>query len=127
MKRILVIDDDKLFQRAIAFRLKENNYDVLTADDAFSALELIDKFRVDGVISDIMMPDISGLSLLSLLKKFYYNRIPVLIISSLGKEKAEPISLSLGAYAFMSKPIDFEELIKKVDDMSSFIHPESIP
>lgn len=124
MKRILVIDDDKLFQRAIAFNLKENNYDVITADNAFSALELIDRYRIDGVISDIMMPDISGLSLLSLLKKFYYNRIPVLIISSLGKEKAEPISLSLGAYAFMPKPIDFEELIRNVNGMSSLPKPE---
>ena len=124
MKRILVIDDDKLFQRAIAFSLKENNYDVITADDAFSALELIDHHKVDGVISDTMMPDISGLSLLSLLKKFYYNRIPVLIISSLGKEKAEPISLSLGAYAFMPKPIDFDELIRNVNGMSSFPKPE---
>ena len=124
MKRILVIDDDKLFQRAIAFSLKENNYDVITADDAYSALELIDHYKVDGVISDIMMPDISGLSLLSLLKKFYFNRIPVLIISSLGKEKAEPISLSLGAYAFMPKPIDFDELIRNVNGMSSAPKPE---
>ena len=126
MKRILVIDDDKLFQRAIAFTLKQNNYDVITADDAFTALDLIDRYKVDGVVSDIMMPDISGLSLLSLLKKFYYNRIPVLIVSSIGKEKAEPISLSLGAYAFMPKPIDFEELIKNVDSMSSLPHPGPI-
>jgi DNA-binding response OmpR family regulator len=117
MKRILVIDDDKLFQRAIAFRLKETGYDVITADDAFQALELIDKYKIDGVVSDIMMPDISGLSLLSLLKKFYYNRIPVIIISSLGQEKAEAISLNLGAYAFIPKPIDFDDLITQVNDM----------
>ncbi len=117
MKRILVIDDDKLFQRAIAFRLKETGYDVITADDAFQALELIDKYKIDGVISDIMMPDISGLSLLSLLKKFYYNRIPVIIISSLGQEKAEAISLNLGAYAFIPKPIDFDDLVVQVNDM----------
>lgn len=117
MKRILVIDDDKLFQRAIAFRLKETGYDVITADDAFQALELIDKYKIDGVVSDIMMPDISGLSLLSLLKKFYYNRIPVIIISSLGQEKAEAISLNLGAYAFIPKPIDFDDLIVQVNDM----------
>ncbi|MCW3086295.1 MAG: transcriptional regulator [Bacteroidetes bacterium] len=117
MKRILVIDDDKLFQRAIAFRLKETGYDVITADDAFQALELIDKYKIDGVVSDIMMPDISGLSLLSLLKKFYYNRIPVIIISSLGQEKAEAISLNLGAYAFIPKPIDFDDLTAQVNDM----------
>ena len=81
MKRILVIDDDKLLQRAIAFKLKANNFEVIEANDVYSALELIDKHKVDGVISDIMMPDISGLSLLSLLKQFYFNRIPVIVIS----------------------------------------------
>lgn len=117
MKRILVIDDDKMLQRAIAFKLKANNYDVITADDVYSALELIDKHKIDGVISDIMMPDISGLSLLSLLKQFYFNRIPVIVISSLGKEQAGATAMDLGAYSFMEKPLDFDELIRQVGEM----------
>jgi DNA-binding response OmpR family regulator len=119
MKRILVIDDDKMLQRAIAFKLKANNYEVITAEDVYSALELIDKHKIDGVISDIMMPDISGLSLLSLLKQFYFNRIPVIVISSLGKEQAGATAMDLGAYSFLEKPLDFDELIKKVDQMLS--------
>lgn len=119
MKRILVIDDDKMLQRAIAFKLRAENYEVITADDVYSALELIDKHKIDGVISDIMMPDISGLSLLSLLKQFYFNRIPVIVISSLGKEQAGQTALELGAYTFLEKPLDFEELIKKVSQMLS--------
>jgi len=117
MKRILVIDDDKMLQRAIAFKLKANNYEVITAEDVYSALELIDKHKIDGVISDIMMPDISGLSLLSLLKQFYFNRIPVIVISSLGKEQAGATAMDLGAYTFLEKPLDFDELIKQVNQM----------
>ncbi len=117
MKRILVIDDDKMLQRAIAFKLRAENYEVITADDVYSALELIDKHKIDGVISDIMMPDISGLSLLSLLKQFYFNRIPVIVISSLGKEQAGQTALELGAYTFLEKPLDFEDLIRKVQQM----------
>jgi DNA-binding response OmpR family regulator len=119
MKRILVIDDDKMLQRAIAFKLKANNYEVITAEDVYSALELIDKHKIDGVISDIMMPDISGLSLLSLLKQFYFNRIPVIVISSLGREQAGATAMDLGAYSFMEKPIDFDELVKQVGEMLS--------
>lgn len=119
MKRILVIDDDKMLQRAISFKLKANNYDVITAEDVYSALELIDKHKIDGVISDIMMPDISGLSLLSLLKQFYFNRIPVIIISSLGKDQAGATAMDLGAYSFMEKPLDFDELVKRVNQMVS--------
>ncbi|MCW3071090.1 MAG: saeR [Bacteroidetes bacterium] len=119
MKRILVIDDDKLLQRAIAFKLRANNFEVIEANDVYSALELIDKHKIDGVISDIMMPDISGLSLLSLLKQFYFNRIPVIVISSLGKEQAGASAMDLGAYAFLEKPIDFDELIRQVGEMLS--------
>jgi DNA-binding response OmpR family regulator len=120
MKRILVIDDDKLLQRAIAFKLRADNYEVIEANDVYSALELIDKHKIDGVISDIMMPDISGLSLLSLLKQFYFNRIPVIIISSLGKEQAGASAMDLGAYSFLEKPIDFDELMKQVREMLSY-------
>jgi DNA-binding response OmpR family regulator len=119
MKRILVIDDDKMLQRAIAFKLKANNYDVIIAGDVYSALELIDKHKIDGVISDIMMPDISGLSLLSLLKQFYFNRIPVIVISSLGKEQAGATAMDLGAFSFLEKPLDFDELIRQVNEMVS--------
>lgn len=120
MKRILVIDDDKLLQRAISFKLRASNYEVLEANDVYTALELMDKHKVDGVISDIMMPDISGLSLLSLLKQFYFNRIPVIVISSLGKDQAGASAMDLGAYAFLEKPFDFDELLKKVGEMVSY-------
>ncbi|HEX8515318.1 MAG TPA: response regulator [Bacteroidia bacterium] len=119
MKRILVIDDDKLLQRAISFKLRANNYEVIEASDVYSALDLIDKHKIDGVISDIMMPDISGLSLLSLLKQFYFNRIPVIVISSLGKEQAGVSAMDLGAYAFLEKPIDFDDLLEQVHKMVS--------
>jgi DNA-binding NtrC family response regulator len=119
MKRILVIDDDKLLQRAIAFKLRACNYEVIEANDVYSALEVIDKHKIDGVISDIMMPDISGLSLLSLLKQFYFNRIPVIVISSLGKDQAGASAMDLGAYAFVEKPIDFDLLLTHVHEMLS--------
>ncbi len=117
MKRILVIDDDKLFQDSISFHLKQNNFDVVIADDAIKALEYMDKYKIDGVISDIMMPDVSGLSLLSLLKQFYFNKIPVIVISSLDKSHVESISLDLGAFCFLAKPLDYEELVSKINEM----------
>jgi DNA-binding NtrC family response regulator len=92
---------------------------VIEASDVYSALDLIDKHKIDGVISDIMMPDISGLSLLSLLKQFYFNRIPVIVISSLGKEQAGVSAMDLGAYAFLEKPIDFDDLLEQVHKMVS--------
>lgn len=109
--KILVVDDDKLMLQAISYKLKDDGYEVVTAEDGYEALSIIDKMKIDLVISDVMMPNISGLGLLSLLKQFYFNNIPVIIISSLDKADMVLNSIGLGAVDFMSKPIDFKNLL----------------
>jgi DNA-binding response OmpR family regulator len=121
MKRVLVIDDDQLILQSIAFNLKDENYEILTATDGYHALELVEKSKIDVIICDIMMPTISGLGLLSLLKNFYLNNIPVIIISSLNKNDVEPSALDMGASYFMAKPLDYEELTTKVKKLSNKI------
>src|SRR3954463_15820980 len=121
MKRVLVIDDDQLILQSIAFNLKDENYEILTATDGYHALELVDKSKIDVIICDIMMPTISGLGLLSLLKNFYLNNIPVIIISSLNKDDVEPSALDMGASCFMAKPLDYDELTQNVKKLSSKI------
>jgi DNA-binding response OmpR family regulator len=61
-----------------------------------------------------MMPNVSGLGLLSLLKNFYLDRIPVILISSLDKGDVITNSLGLGAACFLAKPIDLVELLESV-------------
>ncbi len=119
MKRVLVIDDDQMILQSIAFNLKNENYEIITAEDGYHALELVDKSKIDVIICDIMMPTISGLGLLSLLKNFYLNNIPVIIISSLNKEDVEPSALDMGASFFMPKPLDYDELTKYVKKLSN--------
>lgn len=116
--KILIVDDDKLQLAAISHSLKNNGYETLLAHDGYEALEIIDKTRVDLIISDVMMPNISGLGLLSLLKQFYFNRIPVIIISSLDKADIILHSIGLGAVDFVKKPIDFDELVRQVKKYS---------
>lgn len=109
--KILVVDDDKLILNAISYKLKKDGYEVIVAEDGFEALSIIDKKKIDLIISDVMMPNISGLGLLSLLKQFYFNKIPVIIISSLDKADMVLHSIGLGAVDFISKPIDFKKLM----------------
>ncbi len=118
MKRVLIIDDDELILQSIVFNLK-NDYEVLTASDGYHALELVNKSKIDVIICDILMPDLSGLGLLSLLKNFYLNNIPVIIISSLNKDDVELSALNMGASCFMPKPLDYDELNKKVKSLSN--------
>lgn len=112
--KILVVDDDKLILEAISHHLKNEGYEVTVAENGYLALDILEKSKVDLIISDVMMPDISGLGLLSLLKQFYFNKIPVIIISSLDKTDVILHSLGLGAVDFITKPINFGELSQLV-------------
>jgi DNA-binding response OmpR family regulator len=112
--KILIVDDDKIILQTIAHSLKNSGYEVETVENGFAALNVLEKQKIDLIISDVMMPDISGLGLLSLLKQFYYNRIPVIIISSLDKTDIILHSMGLGAIDFVAKPIDFKELLSLV-------------
>src|SRR5438105_1049621 len=112
--KILVVDDDKMVLEAITHHLTLEGYQVITAENGLQALELAQNEDLDLIISDIMMPDLSGLSLLSMLKQFYFNKIPVIIISALDKSDVILSSLGLGADDFMAKPINFRELSLRV-------------
>ncbi len=112
--RILVVDDDKLLLMAIAQRLTSDGFSVTTVENGFEALMAIETLKYDLVITDIMMPEISGLSMLSMLKKFYFNNVPVIVISSLNKADVILNTMELGAVDFLVKPINFDDLIKLV-------------
>lgn len=112
--KILVVDDDKMILEAISHNLSSEGYEVCTAENGLEALEVINKQKIGLIISDIMMPNLSGLSLLSMLKQFYFNRIPVIIISSLNKSNIVLSSLGLGADDFITKPINFKDLAARV-------------
>jgi DNA-binding response OmpR family regulator len=109
--KVLVVDDDQLTLKTIGHTLKEEGFDVSMAKDVSVALNVIKNEKIDLVISDIMMPDVSGLGLISLLKNFYLDNIPVILISSLNKKNIIASSSELGAAYFLTKPIDMNELL----------------
>lgn len=109
--KILIVDDDKLMLEAISHYLKIEGYQTSIAEDSFKALDIIEKEKIELIISDLMMPNISGLGLLNLLRQFYFNTIPVILISSLDKGDLISRSLGLGASEFLTKPIDFSKLL----------------
>lgn len=117
--KILVVDDEEMTVTALSKKLREKNYEVLTSSDGIEALKIITDEKVDLVISDVMMPCISGFTLLTMLKNFYFNRTPLILMSSYGEKSFIDKSNSLGAYTFISKPIDYEDLFKKIEEVVS--------
>lgn len=119
--KILIVDDDKLILESLSHYLKNEGYETEVAENGFLALDIIQKQKIDLIIADIMMPDISGLSLLNLLKQFYFNSKPVIFISSLDQGDLILRSLGLGAIDFLTKPIDYIKLSLLVDKLTKQI------
>jgi len=115
--KILVVDDEPMTVTALAQKLKEKKYDVVVSPDGVEALKIIADEKIDLIISDIMMPAISGFTLLTMLKHFYYSKIPLILMSGYDAENIMDKSQSLGAHTFISKPIDYEELFKKIEEI----------
>jgi DNA-binding response OmpR family regulator len=113
-KKILVVEDDKTLLEMIAFRLEQEGFKVEKAEDGWQALNIVENDKVDLIISDIMMPNVSGLSLLSVLKEFDMERIPVIVVSALDKADVIMSAMGLGAYDFIIKPINFDELCTRI-------------
>lgn len=112
--KILVVDDDELTLDLFEFKLRAEGYEIIRANNAYKALEFMNKGDFDIIITDIMMPDLSGLGLLSLLQNFYLNRKPVFLISSLSDKEVINSGLNLKATDFFIKPINFEKLIARI-------------
>ena len=110
--RILVVDDDPMTLKAVTKNLKKEGYEVRTASGGMAALQIIENENLDLIITDIMMPELSGLNLISFFREFYSVKVPIIIISSL--ENNNYPSLQEGANDFLIKPINFVELSSTV-------------
>ena len=114
MKKILVIEDDKIINNIIEFLLKKEGYLIDVAKDGNEGLDKINTSQPDLIITDIMLPYRSGLEVTSYVKT-NFPKIPIIIISALGKEYLTIIeAFKLGADDLVAKPFNPIELILRV-------------
>jgi len=100
---------------ALASSSAVGELEVVEAESGFDALRLLPRGAWDLVITDINMPDINGLELISFIKKSEAHRAtPVLIISTASSERDRDRGMTLGASAYLVKPFTAEALVQKV-------------
>lgn len=107
--RILAIDDEEEMLKNYSRLLSKMGYDCLTEADSKKALEMIDSFDPDVVISDLRMPDMSGLDLLGNIRELD-PAIPVILVTAYGDIPTAVESVKRGAFDFITKPFSFEQL-----------------
>jgi len=110
MSRILIVDDSLFQRRVVSAPLKAQGFEIFEAVNGKEGLEKILEVKPDLILLDILMPEKNGIEVLKELKKAQ-NTIPVIMLTSDVQESTRDECLSLGAQAFVNKPVKAEELL----------------
>jgi len=113
MPTILIVDDDDAI-RAILYDLLSDKYECNTASTAEEALQDIAVETYDAILTDIAMPGLTGLELLKKIQE-HDSATPVILISGNGSEQDPEDLEALGAFAYVTKPFDLNEIEQVVE------------
>jgi len=111
-KHILVVDDDALMRRSLAFNLEQAGYRLSSAANAEDALALARRDRPDLVLLDIGLPGMDGLDAVRHLKSQF--DIPVIFLTARRRELDEVVGLEVGADDYVTKPFDLDVLLAHI-------------
>ncbi len=119
VNRLLLVEDEDIIREMISMSLKEEGFEVATANNGRSALNLLQNSDprqmengFDLIILDLMIPQVNGLDLCRLLR-FQGNPVPILILSAKGTETDRVLGLEVGADDYLTKPFSMRELIAR--------------
>jgi two-component system, NtrC family, response regulator PilR len=113
ISRILVVDDERSMREMLAIVLRREGYEVLLAENGRSAVAMLERESVDLLISDIKMPDLSGVEVLRAAKRIDQDILGIMITAFASTESAVE-AMRLGACDYLSKPFDIDLLKMKV-------------
>lgn len=114
MTTILIVDDDPTIRRVLEDLLKKEGFNVLSALNVDAALPLIDQRDLDLIVTDLKMPGKSGMDLLTAVRERRPS-LPVIMITAFGNVDAAVTAMKKGAYDFITKPFDENELLNVIE------------
>jgi DNA-binding NtrC family response regulator len=113
--KLLLVDDEKGFADIIAKRMSKRGIDVTKAYSGAEALQAIRKANFDVTVLDLKMEDMDGIEILKIFKKMDPD-LAVIMLTGHGSEEAAKDGIKFGAFDYLTKPCDLEELIKKIQE-----------
>jgi two-component system, NtrC family, response regulator HydG len=114
--KILIAEDEDITRKHLIYALKKEGYEVVGTRNGREALEQLEKEYFDILITDVKMPEMGGLELLEKTKERYRN-IEVLIITGFGSIDAAVEAMKKGAFEYITKPFNLDELVIKVKNI----------
>lgn len=125
MTKIVVVEDERDIVEILAFNLKAEGYEVLSATNGREGLDLVLSSRPDLLIVDLMLPDLSGNEICRAVRASSHGKtLPILILSARGEEIDRVVGFELGADDYVTKPFSVRELMLRVKALVRRAHFE---
>ena len=113
--KILICEDDLMTLKALEHKLKNEGYETITVHDGKQAIELLKKQKdIDLLLTDLHMPQISGLELISHVRNEMKSHMPIVMLTRVGLEDTVLHAFELGADDYITKPFSPEELSLRI-------------
>lgn len=112
--RVLIVEDDSMTRKALEHRMKIDGYDVFSASDGKQAIEIMATGKFDILLTDLHMPNFSGLDLIKYVRSELKSNIPIIMVTRVGLEETVLDSFELGADDYITKPFSPDELSLRV-------------
>jgi len=121
-KRIMIVDDEEHFLNVTKINLERTGkYDVMTLSNAKDIISQVKKFAPDVILLDILMPAVDGVETCKMLNEDPIGkRIPIITLSALDTDKDKLMMYKLGVVDFLTKPIEKNDLITKIEKALQF-------
>lgn len=111
-EKILIVEDEITLQETLAYSLKNQGYEVVTASDGPSALEKAREIKPDLILLDIMLPGMDGFDVCRVIRKDM--SVPILMLTARDNEIDRVVGLEVGADDYLTKPFSMRELIARI-------------
>ncbi|MBE5845747.1 MAG: diguanylate cyclase [Butyrivibrio sp.] len=115
-KKILIVDDDEMI-RMMTNKILSKTYTIVSADSGQQAIELYETEKPDMIISDLVMPGMSGFEMMDILREKYAFVIPVIFMTAYSSDDTEKKGLETGAVDYIRKPFKADILLQRVDNV----------
>lgn len=119
MEKVLLVEDENLTRNFLLSMIQNLGYEVLACENGEEAVGQLKSFQPALIITDVMMPEYSGLQLLNFVQKKYPVKIPILLISTLDENVMKDMVADIGAVGFIAKPPTKEDLKTKIEQALS--------
>ncbi len=120
--KVLIVDDDNDTTDLLKIILAPSDFDVVTANSGQEGIELARKFPPDVMVVDLLMPGMDGLMVCKEVRKF--SRVPILVLSAVGKPGIAEQALNEGADDYLIKPMNRNVLVASLNKLARRAHAE---